>query len=460
MLVCKHCGKDLSRKLYGAYWIGEDAFCDKQCAERAGYIQCPKCGKMKPYLVEVEGESSMCEECFDKRLAKGEIFYCHDCGKPSYRYAGHAITYNGETYKVCDRCSRRYVRCVGCNTLIKLDRPRNPNRRYLCDACKELGSFCENCGRFCRHENLTEFRDGYRYCDSCIGGRDYSWCSEHNYIRSYHASHNGDWAPIVADWQIERDPDRFVGYGFELETERTEDGVLLCDAIERIREIDEHRYFRIERDGSLSLGFEMITRPFTKEAWPLVFDKASQIMNYLRESSYISGTNGSNCGLHFHVSKTLLNAEAQAKLLIFADHFEDELLKLSRRTSSSFSTWARVAKLMKPTFQNLGHYTLQRRVDFVKTEYVYNHSRIARHSAINLRNSDTVEFRFFKGTLVPEYLAAAFEFVNFLVELATKTTPYGVYRMTGNSFKDKAKGYSPTLKSYISAAEKNELKAA
>ena len=47
-----------------------------------------------------------------------------------------------------------------------------------------------------------------------------------------------------------------------------------------------------------------------------------------------------------------------------------------------------------------------------------------------------------------------------MTELSLKTTPGNVYRMTGNSFKAKAKEYSEALDKYVTAAEKKELLAA
>ena len=462
MLVCKHCGKDLSKKLFGAFWVGGDAFCDKACAENHGYAECPRCGKIVTHINEVEGTYSMCDECLNEGLAGGSLIICHDCGKPMTKYDGRTVNYGGEKYRVCSRCSSRYKRCVGCGQTFKLDRiPGSSFResKYVCPECKKLGDLCYQCGSYRLFDRLHMYKDNHQYCDACIGEVDYDWCTCNSYIKSYHTSHNECWDPIVAAGQYPRDRSNFVGYGFELETERMEGGAYLCDAIDKIREIDEGNYFFIERDGSLDKGFEMITRPFTMEAWPLVFDKASQIMNYLREHGYESGTEDCHAGLHFHVSKTLLNTEAQAKLLVFANHFSNELVEVSRRTPGSFSRWAQCQMIAEPQFYADVSNKSRKKLNYVIEHYVNSGCR-PRHVAINLSNRRTVEFRFFKGTLVPEYLSAAFEFVNFMTELSLKTTPGNVYRMTGNSFKAKAKEYSEALGKYVTAAEKKELLAA
>lgn len=462
MLVCKHCGMDLSRKLFGAFWVGEDAFCDKECAKNYGYMECPCCGRMTTRLNAVEDEGVMCNECLEKGLESGRFIVCHDCGKPMSKYNGRRISYGGEDYKVCSRCSRRYKQCIACGKTFKLDRESQPSFlivNFVCPECKQRGDLCYCCGGYHTFDKLRMYKDSHQYCDDCIGGVDYDWCFTHSYIKSYHTSHNECWDPIVAAGQRPRDRSNFAGYGFELETERTKNGALLCDAIDKIREIDERGYFFIERDGSLDNGFEMITRPFTMEAWPLVFDKAAQIMNYLREHGYESGTENCNAGLHFHVSKTLLDAVAQAKLLVFASHFSKELGEISRRTPSSLRGWANCRTIDEPRLLGFETHKSRKKLDYVISHYVDDRFG-PRHVAINLNNRRTVEFRFFKGTLVPEYLSAAFDFVNFMVKLALETTPENVYRMTGNSFKTRAKNYSETLSKYVLAAEKKELLAA
>ena len=76
------------------------------------------------------------------------------------------------------------------------------------------------------------------------------------------------------------------------------------------------------------------------------------------------------------------------------------MTKLSRRKSSDLRRWSKFLT---------GNYDK----DELKAEYITDlmENNNDRYSALNLRNSATIEFRFFRGTLKNESFHAAFELI-------------------------------------------------
>jgi len=148
-------------------------------------------------------------------------------------------------------------------------------------------------------------------------------------------------------------------------------------------------------DGSLSSsGFEIVSHPASldyhtnKLGW-------KELMDVCLDNDYRSHDT-ETCGLHIHLSRTFLgNNEIEqelntAKLIILFDRFwTSHIIPFSRRNVETITRWAD-----KPSLECVNTETENEIVDKVK-----KYKSLGRYKAINLQNSETIEFRLFRGTL-------------------------------------------------------------
>lgn len=449
-MTCDFCGKDLSKRITTAsfYIVDGHVFCNEAEAKSFGYVRCKCCGKIHPRTASVNdsrfASDWYCHECARTMIKNKQAFTCSDCGR-FYAAPPSTFTIGGQKKRLCSGCVLHYRQCERCHgwyhesDLVSVT--SGDYRRTICHSCNEQFGLCASCINFYEHSEMTTYM-GDTLCQCCAGERDQSYCERNGLIKGYHSSHEDSYEPIVAKPSEERG----LLYGFELETERFK-GKWLKETIEQIIEMDREKYFYIERDGSLTRGFEMITRPFSLNMYPKVRDLTSEIMSFLRESGYDSGKEPrSNAGLHIHVTK-LYDVYEQAKLLVLYERVAPAILAVSRRTSGSFSRWSKIRPVdYYPEELGISKYKDKvRRISDVIASGGVGH----RHDCINITNRHTIEFRLFKGTLYPEELDAALDFVNFSLKLAKEASEYAIYKMTTRSFMEKAKRYSPCLKEYI-----------
>ena len=163
-----------------------------------------------------------------------------------------------------------------------------------------------------------------------------------------------------------------------------------------------------KHDGSLDEGFEIVTHPMALEfhqkemPWEAVMREAVT-MGY---RSHQCGT----CGLHVHVSRAAFGSTHReqeagiARVLYFFEKHWEELLKFSRRTPRQLERWAARYGLKDHPMDILDH---------AKKGYGGG-----RYSCVNLKNSDTIEFRMFRGTLKYNTLLATLQLVDRVCDVA------------------------------------------
>lgn len=205
-------------------------------------------------------------------------------------------------------------------------------------------------------------------------------------IKGYHSSHNESYKFITSKLDtVDIDNNEFIG--FELEVENPNVGNLdredFTDELER-----EFPNLFFERDGSLNFGFEIISQPHTFDA--IIHDlNLKKLLKRLSDAGYISH-DSPRCGLHFHFTRPNndLNGTKIIKRLNYLVNvkFKDDLIRLSRRRDFTYCQF-------RP-------YTGNRRV------------------SLNLGNRNTIEFRFFRGTLNYNTFVESMLIVLKLVKLA------------------------------------------
>lgn len=351
------------------------------------------------------------------------------------------------------------VICEHCGAEIPLDDAFYCQGDYLCDDCaSEYTAICDDCGE--RFYIDDDCGDETRFiCPSCF---DNNWthCACCNALvrrgDEYEVS-RGDYAGdplcyecyenerekferVIHDYYYKPDPlfygDGPMYMGVELEVDGAgEDHGKAADVMDIFNADGEYAYCK--HDGSLEDGFEIVTHPMTldfhktKALWADVTEKC-------RSLGYTSHNIGT-CGLHVHVSRRAFGAgpasqdAAISKVLYFFEKNWEELLKFSRRTQRQLDRWA--------------------------CRYGYEHDPMDildkakgadRYTAVNLQNSNTVEFRMFRGTLKTNTIIATLELVAMVCRLAVDMSTDDLRAMSWTDFVERInKEENPELVQYL-----------
>lgn len=344
------------------------------------------------------------------------------CGRCSIQYAIHpsnAIGYtrsvNVQNNELCADCSlevfaenngaRNFENCFCCSTLVLGDDMRSFDDRRYCNACYEDNVYtCQNCDELC-WENYDH------YCNS-----------DDDYDDDNGVIHNFDYKPFP---QFFGDGKYYLG--FELEVESTSNRY--DDAQWAQDNLGAHAYMK--SDGSLNDGFEIVTHPHTLESYQKTFNWKS--IKKLGNRGCRSW-NTTTCGIHVHVSRTAFGDSNEPKY--GSTEWNDWVLKRQ----------AHELRFMKLIYDN------QRQVERISgrassfarfddkgnlvNKVKHGHQRNDRYSAVNTENENTLEVRVFKGSLRPERVLSALEFVHASVEytrdlrVSSKAKPFSWLRFT------------------------------
>ncbi len=321
-----------------------------------------------------------------------ETFVCSQCGGVHPMHEQYTI---GED-EICPSCAdEETVICSRCGERVYRDDNAGDEDTPLCQSCYDHSyTTCERCGRIIHTDDAyyDEEDDDVPLCYRC-----------HHYAQQDKA---------IRDYYYRPEP-LFYGEGlryFGVELEVNEAGERSSNA-RTILELAnqgglEHLYCK--HDGSLNDGFEMVTHHMTLAyhqghmPWADVLRAAVQ-MGYLSHRA-------STCGLHVHVSRLAFGETEEeqdlviARILCFFEKHWEELLKFSRRTQRQLERWAARYGYKEQPKDILDH---------AKKGY---HG--GRYTSVNLTNTDTIEFRMFRGTLKYNTLIATLQLVDRVCDVA------------------------------------------
>lgn len=139
-------------------------------------------------------------------------------------------------------------------------------------------------------------------------------------------------------------------------------------------------------------------------------------------TSHQAGT----CGLHIHVSRLAFGKDVEqqdaciARVLYFFEKHWEELLKFSRRTPRQLERWAARYGYKDQPGDILEH---------AKKGYGGG-----RYSCVNLQNTDTIEFRMFRGTLKYNTLIATLQLVDRICDVAIHLSDDELKAMSWTTF--------------------------
>jgi len=169
-------------------------------------------------------------------------------------------------------------------------------------------------------------------------------------------------------------------FGIELEVERKNSNGLKHKYMAGM--IDhEHWYFK--NDGSLTDGFEIVTHPMTFNYIKQDEKTFSDSFKLLVENGYNS-YDANTCGMHIHISKNNFNTWHLYRFLKFFVENKEFIIAISQRKMEKLKKWANIE-------------------DDNDSSLIYKAKKKdgnnERYVAINLKNSQTIEIRIFRGTL-------------------------------------------------------------
>ena len=353
---------------------------------------CYECGEElqeNDPMYQVEGGEYICESCRDDYYVS-----CDDCGCLVY-YADAQMVYGWDSEQlVCQEClNERYVYCDHCEEYVnEAEIWTSSSRLTICEQCYVDHYFtCASCGLV---YHVNESDDTGYYCSDCASEQeDCIWSYSHKPIPVFYGG--------------------AAGYGLELEID---DGDSKQDAAYDISEAGgDHIY--LKEDGSLShRGMEIVTHPATLDyhinefPWNEICDVASSYGYRSHDTD--------TCGLHIHASRSLFGkTETEqdltiAKIMLLIDRwYNTKIVKFARRDIEKMRRWAD-----KPNA------AIRRDDDeYSAIQKSKDSSRGNRYKAVNLCNSNTVEFRFFKGTLKRDTIIASIQWVDTIIKYCRST---------------------------------------
>ncbi len=352
--------------------------------------------------------------------------------------------------------SSHYV-CHFCGTILSESTAHEFDDTILCEHClDERTTLCDCCmDRIWRHE--AEGNHIYTLCRYCFDN-NYVSCTEcgtliHN--DDAHYTDDND-EPYCQDCYDKLSDDTIHGYnykpspvfygeghslfmGVELEIDEAGESNYNAEQLLRISNgTEEHIYCK--HDGSLDDGMEIVSHPMTLDyhmntmPWKEVLRKAVEL-------GYTSHNAGS-CGLHVHCSRNFFGEEydeqeiAIGRVLFFIEKHWNELVRFSRRSTSSLNRWAAKYATISETI--------------LETYQKAKNKDAGRYVALNLTNFATIEFRLFRGTLRYETFIATLQLVDEICRTAVQLYDSDMENLSWSEFVQRIdKEAKPELVAYL-----------
>lgn len=346
--------------------------------------------------------SIVCESCDrvvhndDGRSANDGSWYCDHCSFSCDRCGDYG--HNDDRYSVgndtwCLGCYESHTfHCVVCSeSYSDNDSSYYVNDDTLCEDC-----YSDNCSYCDRCDESYYDDDG---CQSCEGdsGDQRNPCGCRGTIHSYSCK----FVPIFRG-----ESKRGLYMGFELETEIHGN---LREASEYAYRLQDMELGMLKQDSSIGRngtdGFEIVTQPCTLAYYQ---DKSSELwdtIDNLRKNYTARAWDTTTCGLHIHISRAGFSSGAHThRFISFIYHNADTMIKFAGRKTD----YARFNDVWAFDDFDRPYFTLKHKLD--------RNYRSERMSAVNTNNRDTLELRFFRGTMRPSGVLSALELTHAIAE--------------------------------------------
>ena len=353
-----------------------------------------------------------------------------------------------------------------------MDKPRP---LPTCHFCKEERQYCtpydgtDVCGRCaeteletCQFCNSKQIRISHGSCHKCMKNSTYVYDYDYKPDPLFHrVNSNQDGKPPLVTHrsfctrQGEREPRRLSAlrrrrfypehFGVEIETDiqsgegytPAHTGTELASLVNCIAKGSTLKESLLYCKNDSTAFVEVVSHPFSWNYFNRYGKKLFQTLFTVLRRNGLYGQDTNDCGLHIHVSRKSLKETSIYKIISFMyNPYNHEFIELiSQRKARKLENWASIDIDPKNKLKN-GYLLYCNRYDNSKTE------------AVNLRHSQTIEFRLFNGTLNFNTFCKNLEFVRSLIHW-TKVTSLEVATSE--------KKYE-SLNSYLDFLSKNQAK--
>lgn len=180
--------------------------------------------------------------------------------------------------------------------------------------------------------------------------------------------------------------------------------------------LDENEHLFFMKDGSIGNGFEIVTMPCSYEYH---MKNSIGMLDVLSKNGFTSHEPGT-CGLHFHVNRDYFGDSVDeqelgiSKVLFMMERWFKKIKKLSRRRDEHINRWAASYADILEESDYLGKPADEIRDLLIKGAK----NKFEKYRCVNIKNQHTIEFRFFRGTLVERTFKSAMQFVKIMCETA------------------------------------------
>lgn len=393
--------------------------------ERTPQLACIVCGQILTdadgndvldYICDVEG-NAYCEEC-----AESYLFYCDHCGEyydVQNDCKNVVIDERGCELTWCEDCVANHSwECEDCGTVYSDE--VNPyvleNGRTICEYCLDEGMDnsvyvqCEDCGIYLYSEDAF-FYDGMAYCHDCVRRRRGVIYGYHDYHPEWNFLGNDTTAHCVMGVELEIDEGgedsiaaveitRAGGFPADSEAEKP-DPMYICS-----------------HDGSLDNGFEIISQPATLSFHTTAYKDGfgynwEALMEKALDLGYRSHDPGT-CGLHVHINRSWFeNASVPPEMAIsiLVMNNAEWLTKFSRRKRWGYCQFPSPEHFTSEAFETPESELFKDAIVKLRrlNSFFQGHG-----SALNFNNPDTIEIRFFRGTLNYHTFVASLQLVDMM----------------------------------------------
>jgi len=349
-----------------------------------------------------------CEDCetltsVDESVNDGSSYYCSDCGKYCERcnsaFSGDDYFVDNESW--CEYCyENNTFYCEPCGTSYS---DRNDyysvGDNTWCDDCTSRHAwYCDDCDQYNREGDECYNCDNTQSGSPSIAGRN---CNCRRTIHEYSCK------PALV---FHGESKQGLYMGFELETQIRGGNISeAADFTSSVLAVNNTGIIKhdasIGRDGYD--GFEIVTQPHTH----LQYRDNSSILwgaiETLREKYGARSWDTKSCGLHIHVSRKGFSSGAHMHRFISLVYSNAQhMMKFAGRKSD----YARFNDVYTFNEYDQPVKSFKHKVGDPRR----NHTE--RYSAVNTQNQDTLELRFFRGTMNTSTILSALDLVQAMVE--------------------------------------------
>ncbi len=298
--------------------------------------------------------------------------------------------------------------------------PNNDNYDYMISE-ESLNDFieCEPCGDLVHSEEMWCGDDDIWRCEHCED--EHSQTDDlvddsddiqflYNYI-----NHNKE---LVQEPLTHRNSTSFK-CGIELEYEwNTSDSSRRNHICRKIKNINKGKSFFLAYDGSLTDGMEIISHPMSYD-----FIKQFDWDRILKFRGDIKSYNTYNCGIHIHINRGSMSAMQQYKFVQFLNEQSTFAFYLSQRKLDRINYYSEFNRNLGDELKRQLLYQYKQDLENNRIQYSrYKSTTLGqKYYATNLKHSDTIEVRIFRGTLKKRSFLKNIEFVKSVYDWVRKS---------------------------------------